>query len=198
VSGTAAKNGGQGKGGPSITGGIVGLAVAAFFLSNGPSMVRKYIDRVEDHDKLTKIHHQGSWSLGEYQDCGSVNMEKEDTDPELICGDASWLDPGKTFMVRFSGNLTYDKDKKDGLVLSWRCRNDGNAGVTFSCFAKQEKETKTGSSTESQSNRELTPGEIDDLRKRNECENRFTDKKVYEVDGMSLGAACKQNPDRRP
>ncbi len=62
----------------------------------------------------------------------------------------------------------------------------------------EEKQTKTDSPNLPPSQRELTPAEIDGLRKRNECENRFTDKKVYEVDGMSVGAACKQDPDRRP
>ena len=46
--------------------------------------------------------------------------------------------------------------------------------------------------------RQLTKDEVESLRKRNECEQRFYDNKIYEVDGMSLVAACKQNPERRP
>ncbi len=46
--------------------------------------------------------------------------------------------------------------------------------------------------------RQLTKDEVESLRKRNECEQRFYDNKIYEVDGMSIVAACKQNPERRP
>ena len=46
--------------------------------------------------------------------------------------------------------------------------------------------------------RQLTHDEVESLRKRNECEQRFYDNKIYEVDGMSVMAACKQNPERRP
>jgi hypothetical protein len=46
--------------------------------------------------------------------------------------------------------------------------------------------------------RQLTKDEVESLRKRNECEQRFYDDKIHEVDGMSLVAACKQNPERRP
>jgi hypothetical protein len=203
VSGAVVKKSGREKDSPIVSL-IVSALLVLFFLSNGPSMVWKYINRIQHHDKLTKIYHHGSWSLGEYQDCNSVNSEHEDTDPELTCGDLSSIDPGKTFMVRFSGDLTYDKDKQNGIVLRWRCRNDGDAEVTFSCFAVQEtqtkKEAKTDSPTPTQQplERGLTPAEIDDLRKRNECENLFTDKRIYEVDGMSVGAACKENPERRP
>lgn len=46
--------------------------------------------------------------------------------------------------------------------------------------------------------RQLTDEEVESLRKRNECEQRFYDNKIYEVDGMSIVAACQQNPERRP
>lgn len=46
--------------------------------------------------------------------------------------------------------------------------------------------------------RQLTHDEVEAFRKRNECEQRFDDKKIYEIDGMSVMAACKQNPERRP
>ena len=46
--------------------------------------------------------------------------------------------------------------------------------------------------------RQLTKDEVEGLRKRNECEQRFYDNKIYEIDGMTILAACKQNPERRP
>ena len=46
--------------------------------------------------------------------------------------------------------------------------------------------------------RQLTKDEVESLRKRNECEQRFYDNKIYEVDGMPIAAACKQNPETRP
>lgn len=42
--------------------------------------------------------------------------------------------------------------------------------------------------------RQLTHDEVESLRNRNECEQRFYDHKIYEIDGMSAMAACKQNP----
>ena len=46
--------------------------------------------------------------------------------------------------------------------------------------------------------RTLSNEEIEYYRKRNQCEFRFMDKGIYEIDGKSVGAACKQNPERRP
>jgi hypothetical protein len=46
--------------------------------------------------------------------------------------------------------------------------------------------------------RKLTKEEVESLRKRNECEQRLYDNKIYAVDGMSIVAACKQNPERKP
>ena len=46
--------------------------------------------------------------------------------------------------------------------------------------------------------RQLTHDEVENFRKRNECEQRFYDNKIYEIDGISVMAACKQNPQRRP
>ena len=46
--------------------------------------------------------------------------------------------------------------------------------------------------------RQLTKDEVESLRKRNDCEQGFYDNKIYEVDGRSVMAACKQNPERRP
>ena len=44
----------------------------------------------------------------------------------------------------------------------------------------------------------LPPDYIQSLRKRNVCEQRFYDKKIFSVHGMSVMEACKENPDRQP
>lgn len=46
--------------------------------------------------------------------------------------------------------------------------------------------------------RQLTHDEVEALRKRNECEQRFYDRNIYQIVGMSVMAACKQNSERRP
>jgi hypothetical protein len=39
---------------------------------------------------------------------------------------------------------------------------------------------------------------MDMLKRRNECEARFNERNMHNIDGMSPGEACKQNPDRKP
>ena len=45
---------------------------------------------------------------------------------------------------------------------------------------------------------ELPSDYVESLRKRNACEQRFYDKKISSVDGVSVMEACKKNPDRKP
>ena len=44
----------------------------------------------------------------------------------------------------------------------------------------------------------LPPEYIESLRKRDICEQRLYDKKIFSVHGMSVMEACKENPDRKP
>jgi hypothetical protein len=46
--------------------------------------------------------------------------------------------------------------------------------------------------------RQLSKEEIEYYRKRNECEFRFMDKGIYDVDGKPIGEVCKESPDRKP
>jgi hypothetical protein len=73
------------------------------------------------HEKITSVHSRGFWSAGEYRECHSLNTKEEDADPQLWCGDSSPMDGAKVFKVKFSGDLTYDKDKKEGEVHYWWC-----------------------------------------------------------------------------
>jgi len=122
----------------------------------------------------------------------------------LDCVGSSPMDTQKVFNVNFSGDLTYDEEKPEGAVHFWLCRRD-DADASFSCGARQNPsaESQTPSNADQTAKpaaqpaeRQLTDSELENLRKRNECEQRFYDKKIYEVDGMSIGPACKQNSDR--
>jgi hypothetical protein len=188
---------------PSLLRIVLAFVVAGFVFSGAWKVVWKYIIREHvSHDMLTTVHHHGSWAIGEYQDCNSING-KEETSPDLSCGDASEMDTAKTFMVRFSGDLPYDKDKKEGAVHLWKCRHNSDAEIAFTCFRVRTETEATEpqpaqAQPESAPQRELTSEEIENLRKRNQCENRFAEKGIYQVNGVTVGIACKQNPDLNP
>lgn len=154
-----------------------------------------YLTHWISHEKLAAMHYRGEWSLGEYRDCTSMNLKEEDNKPQLDCLGPASSEEGKVFKVSFSGDLTYDEEKPETYVHFWLCqRND--AAASFSCSAKENPSAEAG--TAKPTERQLTESELENLRKRNECEQRFYDRKIYEVDGMSIGPACKQDPDRRP
>jgi hypothetical protein len=101
-----------------------------------------YFNRVKremiSHEKLTSVHSHGFWSAGEHRECRSLNMKEEDADPQLWCGDSSPIDAAKIFKVKFTGDLTFDKDRKEGNVHYWWCRQNGDSDVTISCEAKRK------------------------------------------------------------
>ena len=172
---------------PLLTGLAAGISIAVLMAAGLWSSFGKFIDRHTSHEKFSLMKYDKDWSLGEYRECVSPNLKEQDEKPALDC--MKGLDSGtdKMFKVSFTGNLTYDKDRPEKTVHLWLCRrNDGDP--SFSCSAKVWNPEP--SSTE--------PQDMDNLRKRNECEQRFTDRKIFEVDGMSIVAACKQNPDRLP
>jgi hypothetical protein len=107
------------------------------------------------------------------------------------------MDREKVFKISFSGDVTYDDEKPDGAVHYWLCRRN-DTEPTFSCGAKEIPPSEPQATEKQPEPRQLTSDELEYFRKRNECEERFHNKKIYEVDGMSIGAACKQSPDRKP
>jgi hypothetical protein len=170
-----------------------------FFAGGGWSAIQRYIQPRTSHEKLAGMHYHGEWSLGEYRECNSMNLRV--ARPELDCVGSSPMYTEKVFNVSFSGDLTYDEEKPEGAVHYWLCRRN-NADASFSCKAREnpsaESQTPSNADQTAQpAERQLTDSELENLRKRNECEQRFYDKKIYAVDGMSIGAACKQNPNRR-
>jgi hypothetical protein len=184
----------------------IGAVIVVVFLSfrsfDGWSAVRNYLRRGITHEKLTKVYYHGEWVFGEYRDCHSMNLREEDKEPELYCDAVLSTETGKIFNVKFSGDLTYDEEKSLGSVHFWLCRRD-EADPSFSCGARRNPTSKSQiptskDQTEKPAGRQLTDSEIENLRERNECEQRFYDKKIYEVNGMSIGEACKQYPARLP
>jgi hypothetical protein len=178
------------------------LVVLVLMQFGGWSAFRRYIRHRISHEKLAAMRYHREWSVGEYRECNSMNLKEEDKKPELECLDSSPMDAGKIFNVNFYGDLTYDEDKPEGVVHFWLCRRT-DTDPSFSCGAKENSssEAQAPSSkdqTEKPAERQLTDSELDNLRKRNECEQRFYAKKIYEVDGVSIGPACKENPDRYP
>jgi hypothetical protein len=127
------------------------------------------------------------------------HMEK----PEIACSGASPLDIPRIFNVEFKGGPTYDSTIADGTVFTWLCRRT-NQDVSFSCVKqptqpeKQPEPVPPPTSLTSPLKRELSEDDIQNLRKRNECEQRFYDKKMYQVNGVSIGEACKQNSELKP
>jgi hypothetical protein len=179
--------------------GLIGLVVTLVLIQGGGwSAIQKYVGHRISHEKLTAVSYHGEWSLGEYRECNSMNLREEDKKPELECG-SSPRDVKKVFNVNFSGDSAYDGAKPEGVVHSWLCRRN-DADPSFSCGARDNpsSESQTPSSKDQPAERKLTNSELENLRKRNECEQRFYDKKIYEVDGISIGPACKQNPGRLP
>jgi hypothetical protein len=61
-----------------------------------------------------------------------------------------------------------------------------------------EQPKNTPAAIAPQAEHDLSKDDIEALRKRNACEQRFYDKKMYQVSGASIGEACKQNPDLKP
>src|SRR5215472_9455421 len=173
---------------------VLSAILVVAFVSGGGAAVWKYVQRHISHEKLATVHCLEEWSVGEYRECNSMNLREQDSKPELYCVVSSRLDLGKVFKVSSSGDLTYDDEKQEGQVLEWLCRRNID-DPTFSCAAK---ETSSVQATPKPAERELTPDEIENSRKRNECEQRFYSRKIYELDGMSIMRACKQNPDRKP
>jgi hypothetical protein len=183
---------------------IISILLAGVLVqAGGWSVFRKYIRHRISHEKLAAMRYHGEWSLGEYRECNSMNLREEDKKPELDCAGSSLTDAEKVFNVNFSGDLTYDEEKPEGVVHFWLCRRN-DADASFSCRVREnapsESQTpsKEDQSAKPPEERQLTDSELETLRKRNECEQRFYDKKIYKVDGMSIGAACKQNSDRLP
>jgi len=195
------QNHGKGQSPESLIGraaGVIGAVMALVFIQGGGW---SHLSHRISHEKLAALHYRGEWSLGEYRECSSMNLKEEDKKPQLDCLDSAPLDAGKVFKVSFSGDLTYDEEKPETLVHFWLCRRN-DAAASFSCGATEnhsgDSQTPSGNEQPAKPERQLTDAELENLRKRNECQQRFYDKKIYEVDGMSIGLACKQNPDRRP
>jgi hypothetical protein len=117
---------------------------------------------------------------------------------------------GQQFAVACSGLVTVRGDQQSGYEISftdekgqehdWRglhdVQIDDDPELTKQC--SQSQSSRQAQAQAPPRERQLSDDEINSLRKRNECENRFTDRKIYEVDGVSIGVACKQNPDRKP
>jgi len=176
----------------------ISVVVMLFLIHGGWDMIRDYIRSKQPHDMLATLHYHGEWSVGEYRECDSINL-KDDEEPDVVCADAA-LSPSKIFKIRFSGAPIYDTKVKDGGLLEWLCRRD-NADVTFSCVRKptpEEPQPSAAPAPVPSVQHELSKDDLDNLRKRNECEQRFYDKKLYQVNGMSIGEACKQNSDLKP
>jgi hypothetical protein len=131
---------------------------------------------------------------------GCVNINSA---PKIISANQ-----GQQFAVACSGFVIVSGDQQSGYEVrftdykgqehDWRglhdVQIDEDPELTKQCLQSPDRAQAQAQPEQ----RQLSRDEIDSLRKRNECENRFTDRKIYEVGGISVGAACKQNPDRMP
>jgi hypothetical protein len=177
---------------------LLGIAIVSlFYYAGGYDTVRDYIRSKWPHETLATVHYHGEWSVGEYRDCDSMNLKDYDK-PDVVCADA--YAPARLFKVRFVGSQVYDPRLSIGESLTWMCRRV-DRDVTFSCVRKSMPEPEKPPATATPApadEHELSKDDLENLRKRNECEQQFYDKKMYQVNGKSIGEACKQNPDLRP
>lgn len=147
-----------------------------------------------------------NWVNGEYKHCSNINANNHD-EPFLMCDDAKLDDEsGKIFNVRFYGR-THHPELRSATQFDWDwdCRRDNDSEPMFVCRRPVRSDRNNSTQSESQAPPQspppeiyVSPGEMDSLRKRNSCEARFIDKGIYDVNGMSPEAACKENPNRVP
>jgi hypothetical protein len=176
---------------------LVAVSVAILMALGGWDYLRNYFRSEISYEKLTNLRYHGEWSVGEYRECNSLNLREEDEKPEIVCMGSSSLDTSKIFKIKFTGGQIYSSEIPEGTEYFWLCRRD-NADVTFSCDKKPDPKKQSESAPVSDVPHDLSKDDLENLRKRNECDQRFYDKKIYQVNGISAGEACKQNPDLRP
>jgi hypothetical protein len=178
----------------------VATIVVGLLLLVGLDALRHYIRSKQSSRKVATLSYLGEWLVGEYRECESENLRHMET-PEIACS-AFPLDNQHVVNIEFKGGPTYDSTIADGAVFTWLCRRtDGNVG--FSCVKqpmRAERQPKPVASLPERIpiKRGLSEDDVQYYRKRNECEQRFYDKKMYQANGLSIGAACKQNPDLKP
>jgi hypothetical protein len=184
-----------------VTHKLAAVVVVIFLSFGGWDMIRNYFRSTQSSEKLASLGYHGEWSVGEYRDCDSMNLRHMEK-PEVACSGASPLDNQKIFNIEFKGGSTYDSTIADGTVFTWLCRRT-NSEVSFSCVkqpmqAEKQPEPVPPPPITSPLKSELSKDDVDYFRRRNECEQRFYNKKTYLVNGVSIGEACKQNPDVEP
>lgn len=181
---------------------MVGFALVIVLVSSGGwTLIKNYLRHQIPHEQLTMLNYRGDWAEQEYRECQSINL-KSSTEPNLYCGDL--LDRAKMFNVRFN-DLVYDDSKPEETTFLWRCRRT-SSDPAFSCELQRVLENrpsdtarpKTQPQPQPEPEHQLSDEELEYLRQRNACEQRFSDKGIFEVDGMTVGAACKKNPNRKP
>ena len=165
-----------------FVGRVAAIIIVLSLVGGGWNAVDKYLQRKTSHDKLTTVRYHGEWLLSE---CNSMNLHEEGRQRELLCIGGSFIDSSSMDFVKIC-NVSFSGD----LIHCWLCHVIHDT-ATFSCDAKPVEPPPT-------EERQLTHDEVEAFRKRNECEQRFDDNKIYEIGGMSVMAACKQNPERKP
>lgn len=153
------------------------------------------------HDVLISVQYH-NWVVGEYKNCTTLNTPTPNENL-LDCSDAQGRDI-RVFRVLFYGG-TYDKEKPKTFVHNWKCRKREDSPAFVCSLPETPASVQSPESTPEaqpqstpQPERPLPDEYIENLRQRDACERRFYDKKISEVDGMSIGAACNENPDRKP
>jgi hypothetical protein len=179
----------------------VATIVAVLLLLGSLDALQHYIRSKRSSKKLASLTYLGEWTVGDFRECESENLRHMDT-PEIACSGVSPLENKRIFIIEFKGGPTYDSTIADGTVFTWACRRT-NHDVSFSCvkqpiYAERQPRPVASLPPLIPQKPELSKDDVRYYRSRNECEQRFYDKKMYQVNGLSIGAACKQNPDLKP
>lgn len=124
--------------------------------------------------------------------CGNIHVA-----PKVITANG-----GKQVAIACSGVISVGGNQRDGYEVSFtdeKGQSHDWRGLHDVQIDEESQLTKLcPESTTPVAGRELSSDEVEQLRKRNECESRFTGRGIYLVDGVGVIEACKQNPNLVP
>jgi hypothetical protein len=157
------------------------------------------------HDKMAVVVSR-AWTVGEYKACQSYDSGKDNGEPILTCDDGE--ENAKRFKVSFRGptyiasqapaSNGWKPTKSQQTTFSWDCRKNNDDDVVFSCWRKEKDKITSPSNVDVQTEPYHVPPEDAQTQPVEQCRTRFWFKGINEINGKSVEAACKDNPNLQP